>query len=187
MEDPATGRSGPECARAPSRSPVDVLTAALAGSQSTVTEVLEELVREPVLAHKLDQGETTAAEGNRLAVEPGHPLARRVTLIRGERSWRAYLYADTLIATDRLPSGTWRRLTTSNDPIGRVIAEDGLPMTRVGVTPERQPLRLRPPGWTGEPIYARRYRLDIASQPVMEIAEWFLPDLNDFLGGDRSM
>lgn len=187
MEDLGTERSGRQRARAPYRPPIDVLTIALSDPQATVTEVLEGLVREPVLAHKLDQGKTTAAEGNCLGVEPGHPLARRVTVLRGERSSRAYLYADTLIVTGRLPSATWRRLTKSNDPIGRVIVEDGLPMTRVGVTPEQRSLQLRPTGWTGEPIYARRYRLDIGPQPVMEIAEWFLPDLTDFLTGDRSV
>jgi chorismate-pyruvate lyase len=185
MEDRATGKTGSPPARARCRSPVDVLTAALSEPGATVTEVLEDLVREPVVAHKLDQGETTAAEGNRLAVEPGHPLARRVTVLRGARSSRPYLYADTLIVTGRLPVGTWRRLARSNDPIGRVIVEDGLPLTRVGITPE--PRSFGPPatGWIGQPIYARRYRLDIGSEPVMEIAEWFLPDLTDFLTGGR--
>jgi chorismate-pyruvate lyase len=184
MEDLGTERSGSRRVREPSRPAVDVLVGALADPQKTVTEVLEDLVREPVTAHKLDQVETTAADGNRLAVEPGHALTRRITLLRGERSSRSYLFADTLVVTSRLPTETWRRLAEGNDPIGRVIVEDGLPMTRVDVTPEGRPLASRSLGVTGEFIYARRYRLDIGYEPVMDIAEWFLPHLADFLSGD---
>jgi len=184
MEDLGTERSGIRRVQEPSFPAVDVLVGALADPQKTVTEVLEDLVQEPVTAQKLDQVETAAADGNRLAVEPGHALTRRVTLLRGERSSRSYLFADTLIVTSRLPPETWRRLAEGNDPIGRVIVEDGLPMTRVGVTPEGRPLVSRSLGVTGEFIYARRYRLDIRYEPVMDITEWFLPDLTDFLSGD---
>ena len=185
MEDLETERSGTRRVRAPSLPAVNVLVGALADPQKTVTEVLEDLVKEPVTAHKLDHVETTAADGNCLSIEPGHPLTRRVTLLKGERSSRSYVFADTLIVTTRLPQETWRRLAEGNDPIGRVIVEDGLPMTRADVTPEGRPLVSRSLGVTGEFIYARRYRLDIRYQPVMDIAEWFLPDLTDFLSGDR--
>lgn len=187
MEGLGTERSTPWAppTRRPPQPPVDVLVRWLADPTTTVTEVLEELVREPVVAHKLDQAETTATTGNCLAVEPGHPLARRVAVLRGERSSRPYLYADSLIVTSRLPPKTWRRLAEGDDPIGRVIVEDALPMTRADVTLGRRPFEPRPPGLAGEPIYARRYRLDIRREPVMDIAEWFLPDLTGFLGGDR--
>ncbi|MGB7049983.1 MAG: hypothetical protein WBG41_00285 [Acidimicrobiales bacterium] len=184
MEELGTERNGTQRVRRPSLPAAEVLVAALANSQKSVTEVLEDLVTEPVTAHKLDQVETTATDGNCLAVEPGHPLTRRVALLRGERSSRSYLFADTLIVTSRLPPETWRRLAEGNDPIGRVIVEDGLPMTRVDVTPEGRPLVSRSLGGTEEFIYARRYRLDIRYEPVMDIAEWFLPNLTDFLGGD---
>jgi chorismate-pyruvate lyase len=184
MEDLGTERSAIRRVREPSRPVLHALLGALADPQKTVTEVLEDLVKEPVTAHKLDQVETTAADGNRLAVEPGHALTRRVTLLRGQRSSRSYLFADSLIVTSRLPPETWRRLAEGSDPIGRVIVEDGLPMTRVDVTPEGRPLVSRSPGVTGEFIYARRYRLDVGHEPVMDIAEWFLPNLTDFLSGD---
>jgi chorismate-pyruvate lyase len=184
MEDLGTERSGIRRVQEPSFPAVDVLVGALADPQKTVTEVLEDLVQEPVTAQKLDQVETAAADGNRLAVEPGHALTRRVTLLRGERSSRSYLFADTLIVTSRLPPETWRRLAEGNDPIGRVIVEDGLPMTRMDVTPESRPLVTRSLRATGEFIYARRYRLDIRYEPVMDIAEWFLANLTDFLSAD---
>jgi chorismate-pyruvate lyase len=185
MDDVGTIGSRSEGSPSSPRPPVDVLIDALADPGATVTEVLQRLVGEPVVAHKLDQIQTTARAHNRLDVAPGHPLARRVTVLRGERSCRPYLYAETLIVTGRLPPETWRRLVDGNDPIGRVIVEDRLAMTRVGITSERPSFEERPLGVTGDPIYARRYRLDIGTDPVMEIAEWFLPDLTDFLSRDR--
>jgi chorismate-pyruvate lyase len=180
-----TETSGTPHLRRPSDSAVALLVAALAAPTKTVTEVLEDLVKEPVTADKLDQVETTATDGNRLSVEAGYPLTRRVTLLRGERSSRLYLFADTLIVTSRLPRETWQRLEESTDPIGRVIVEDGLSMARADITPERRPLGPRSLGFTGDFLYARRYRLDIRCEPVMEIAEWFLPDLTDFLDAQR--
>lgn len=185
VEDLGTETSGTPPLRRPSDSAVAVLVAALAEPTKTVTEVLEDFVKEPVTADKLEQVGTTATDGNPLSVEAGYPLTRRVALLRGERSSRPYLFADTLIVTSRLPHDTWQRLAESNDPIGRVIVEDGLSMARADITPEGGPLGPRPLGFTGEFLYARRYRLDIRCEPVMEIAEWFLPDLTHFLDGHR--
>jgi chorismate-pyruvate lyase len=183
VEDQGTETSGIPRLRPPSDRAAAALVEALADPTKTVTEVLEDLVKEPVTADKLDQVDTTATDGNRLSVEAGYPLTRRVTLLRGERSSHPYLFADTLIVTSRLPHETWRRLADGNEPIGRVIVEEGLSMERADITPEGRPLGPRPLEFTGEVLYARRYRLDIRCEPVMEIAEWFLTGLAEFLGG----
>ncbi len=108
-------------------------------------------------------GRDDGDRGQRLAVEPGTRWPAESPSCGESDRPAPYLYADTLIVTGRLPPGTWRRLTTSSDPIGRVIAEDGLPMARVGITPERRSLQLRPTGWTGEahlrPALSARHRI----------------------------
>jgi chorismate-pyruvate lyase len=176
---PRRGRAG----RGLGRPSADLLIEALAGMQGTVTEFLESVAKEPVFAEKLDQVETTATRRTCLAVEVGHPLIRRVTILRGQRSLRRYLYADTVIVTDRLPVETWERLQQSSDPIGRVLLEHDLTTQRVDLPRRRSDDTGRRSGITDGFIYGRRYRLDIGPEPVMEISEWFLPDLEDCLVG----
>ena len=165
----------------PSRPAATVLADALAEFRGTATEFLEDLVREEIYADKLVQVETTAASPNRLSLEDGHPLTRRVTFLRGRRTSHTYLYAETLLVTSRLPWMTTRRLATSSDPIGRVIVEQGLTVARANLAPIPRPLERPLPKDVLAFIYTREYQIEIGGLPVMEISEWFLPSLEDFL------
>jgi chorismate-pyruvate lyase len=165
----------------PSRSATGVLSEALAGLQVTVTEFIEDLVNEPLFADKVEQFEMAATSLNRLFVEPGLPLMRRATLLRGKLSSREYVYAETSLVPSRLPSKARERLKQSSDPIGRIIVDCGVRVRRVNLA-----LIDPAPGCPStklarEFIYARRYRIDVEDQPAMDISEWFLPDLAEFL------
>jgi chorismate-pyruvate lyase len=164
-----------------SRAPADVLIEVLAELRGTVTEFLEHLVQEPIFADKLDEFETTATNGNRLCVEPGHPLLRRLTVLRGRRSSRGYLCADTLLVMDRLPRETRRRLRESHDPIGRVIVDHGLSVERVNLTPIPLSPQDRQSNIADEFIYARQYQIEFGGRPVIDVSEWFLSHLADLL------
>jgi chorismate-pyruvate lyase len=158
------------------------LERALQVVSGTVTAFLEDLTGEVVEADNLERGTTYATVPNGLNVGAGHPLAWRKAVLRGRSSARAYLYAESLIVPDRLPEGTYRRLKTTSDPIGRVLAERGFPITRaVLATPDRTAAIARsgPDHSVSAAIYARRYRIDSSGMPVMLIDEWFLQDLRD--------
>lgn len=181
VEHLGAGRITSQPDTGPSRPAATVLADALTEFRGTVTEFLEDLVKEQIYADKIMQVETAAASPNRLSLEGGHPLARRVAVLRGRRTSRAYLYAETLLVTSRLPLMTMRRLETSCDPIGRVIVEEGLTVARTSLAPIPRPLEHRLPKDALAFIYSREYRIDVGGLPVMEISEWFLPGLEDFL------
>ena len=176
VEHVGTGRIMSPRHSGPTRSATLLLAEALTGLQGTVTEFLEGLVKERVYADKLEQVQTTASSANRLSVELGHPLTRRIVLLRGQESSLAYLYAETLLVSSRIPWTTRNRLETSTDPIGRVLAEQGCALTRVPLPSEREY-----PKAIDHFILAREYRVDLGGFPVMEISEWFLPALEDFI------
>ena len=94
------------------------------------------------------------------------------------------MQAESLIALSRLPSCVCERLEATNDPIGRILAEEGLEFTRSALSapqaPVTSPLNCAasaPP----ETLLARTYRVDLDGVPVMVISEWFLHSLEPFL------
>ena len=176
VEHVGTGRISSPGTWASTRPAKLFLIEALAELHGTVTAFLEDLVKERVYADKLEQVQTTASSANRLSVGIGHPLTRRTVLLRGQESSTAYLYAETLLVSSRIPWTTRNRLEISTDPIGRVLAEQGFMLTRVPLPTER-----RFPKAIDHYILARDYRVDLSGSPVMEISEWFLPALENFI------
>jgi chorismate-pyruvate lyase len=112
-----------------------------------------------------------------LGVGKGRHLLRRTVVLRGRRSAKPYLYAESLLVPGRLPDVFFRRLETTVDPIGRILAEEGIAFTRIPLPgPDKRKLAVDgdacpPPD--GCPL-ARAYRVDVAGVPVMVITEWFL-------------
>jgi len=159
-----------------STSSADLIAAALAESRLTVTEFIEDLIGEPIVADKLGQSETSAGDENGLGVEAGHTLLRREVLLRGRRSLRPYVHAESWLVPDRLPQTLLERLELTDKPIGRVLVEEQLPYVRVEVVPIHQSDRS-----AYEVVYARHYRIELGNRPVMRIVEWFLNSLTPYL------
>jgi chorismate-pyruvate lyase len=155
------------------------LSVALAGFAGTVTELLEQLVGEPIDADRRVQTTVAADADNPLAVEAGAPVVRRAAVLYGRTTGRAYVYAESIIAADRLPAEVERRLATSSDPIGRLLVERGLTVARTSLGPVGPVELVADPGLAeavGSVVHARRYRIDVAGEPLMAISEWFLAD-----------
>jgi chorismate-pyruvate lyase len=95
------------------------------------------------------------------------------------------VYAESVIVTSRLPAGFGDRLETGNDPIGRILAMEGIEATRRALAePDRliQAGSSEPPVAFGDYLLVRTYRLDdVTETPLMAITEWFLPALTPFL------
>jgi chorismate-pyruvate lyase len=156
------------------------LRAALDRTSGTVTDFLERLVGENIDAHTHHHDIVEAHKANALRVEEGEPLLHRAATLRGRASGCSYVYAESVIVVDRLPTGFCHQLETSTDPIGRILGEMGIAVTRQGVGEDVVP-RQNGDVKVGDSLFARTYRIDSEQTPVMIINEWFLKTLIPFL------
>ncbi|HXW35722.1 MAG TPA: hypothetical protein VEJ87_14175 [Acidimicrobiales bacterium] len=165
------------------RSPDEILAAKLEETQFSVTEFLEDLVKERVFADVISQVSTREKPNSYFAGSPPDVVfVRREALLRGRRSRLAYVYARTLYLAAALPPSARNDLQETDDPIGAVIVRHGLRVERERVCVEPP---LLPFDWDNETsIYARRYGVKIAGKPAMQISEWFLSNLVVFLSAD---
>ena len=159
------------------------LVAALESTNETVTDFLEQLVGEGIDAVAHHHHRVGAPGSNDLQAEEGEPLLERAATLRGRRSGSPYVYAESVIAIDRLPMSFRLRLESSLDPIGRILRDLHIPVSRRnlgnpgGFSDARASGVLRVDGY----LHARTYRIDSESMPLMVITEWFLKSLDPFL------
>jgi chorismate-pyruvate lyase len=157
------------------------LRAALDGTSGTVTDFLEQLVGEKIDAHTHRHDIVGAHNANGLGVEEGEPLLHRAATLRGHTSECSYVYAESIIVVGRLPTGFFNQLETSTDPIGRILEEMGIAVTRQGVgEPDGVP-RPNSDVTVTDYLLVRTYRIDSEQTPVMIVTEWFLKTLIPFL------
>jgi chorismate-pyruvate lyase len=160
------------------------LEAALSRASGTVTDFLEQLVCEPIDAGGRRHETTMADASNALKVPEGQPLLMRSAVLQGRSSGCSFVYAESLLVPGRLPERFRRRLQSGSDPIGRILREEGIPVTREPVVPSGQSFVSVLSGTdtaVGDCLLARTYRVDTEGVPVMIITEWFLSSLERFL------
>jgi chorismate-pyruvate lyase len=156
---------------------------ALQRAKGTVTEFLEHLAGEPIDADILSQIAGPAGHDNSLGLESDTELVRRTVLLTGRISGRRFVYAESAIAMERLPTSARRRLESSRDPIGRVLAMHRLevrrepvagPVVAVGNTARIIDL-------LDKAALSRRYRITLGSDPAIVVSEWFLQTVPEAL------
>ena len=108
---------------------------------------------------------------------------------RARASGRAYVYAESILVPSRLSDRFRLRLDSTSDPIGRILDDEALVVTRSPLCgPDRPdvsvPAGTRPP--TGDVLLSRSYRIDAGAVPVMVISEWFLSSLSSYFPDGRS-
>jgi chorismate-pyruvate lyase len=162
--------------------PSEVLATALSTLDGTVTDLLESLAHEPIVADKLSQEERIAISGNLMDLVPGEPVLHRFALLRGQRTHRRFVYADTEIAIRRLPDGVVDRLKHTDHPIGRVLDEHCVARLRLDLPTEDS---APPPSVSEDVVLTRRYRFEIGGQPAVVIQEWFLRSAADLVVDTR--
>jgi chorismate-pyruvate lyase len=159
------------------------LRAALESTNGTVTDFLEQLVGEGIDAAAHSHRMIAARLPNDLEAAPGEPLLQRAATLRGRGSGSPYVYAESVIVRDRLPTRFLLRLESSTDPIGRILQETGIAITRKSLF---EPLgfdscRLNRGVNVVPYLFARTYRIDSQQVPLMIVTEWFLEALRPFL------
>ncbi len=159
----------------------DVVATTLAHGTATVTELLEHLAGEPIEADILHQREVPAGVANPLGLPAASRTIHRAVLLTGGTTGRVFVYAESVIAPDRLPPAACLRLETSRDPIGRVLVDHHLDVNRqwLGTTAAVEHPDQRIAALIGGAVQSRRYRITVGRQPTMIVSEWFLPSVSD--------
>ena len=159
------------------------LRAALENTNGSVTEFLEHLVGESIDARAHHHHVIVAPASNGLNAPEGEPLLQRAATLCGRTSGSAYVYAESLIVTNRLPTRFCHRLESSIDPIGRILNEMGIAVTRTNLVEPDALTVSRPAGdaMARDYLLARTYCIESKRTPLMVVTEWFLKTLSPFL------
>lgn len=152
----------------------------LLGTDGTVTHILEAFADEPIEVVKLDQrldGPTDADAA--LDVPRDARVLRRQVVLRTRRSKAVLLYAEAVIAPDRLPLELLSGLLDTDKPIGRLLAEHRLETFREVLVVDREPAGLCAVHFDGDAdaeLIFRTYRILSRGAPIMLITEKFPAD-----------
>jgi chorismate-pyruvate lyase len=143
----------------------------LVDTHDTVTQFLEVLTGESLLADVVRQELVRAGPDNGLGVAAGQSVTHRIAVLRGRATDRAYVYAESIFAPERLPEQVGAQLEGTDDPIGRILVAHGLKLTRESLPELEADPQLE---FVDEVAFTRTYRLMIDGSPVFAIREWFL-------------
>ncbi len=146
-------------------------------TDGTLTEILEAYFAERIALVKLSQQMIAATASHALLDPiPGETLIARKILLQGARSRSNYVYAESLVAVDRLAPSFRDALLTSDTPLGRLWLEHKLEtfklMHEVSCRPANS-LAHYFESREEEPLLARTYRVISAGRVVMVISEYF--------------
>jgi len=146
-------------------------------TDGTVTEILEAYLWEAIQIVKLYQDAIeTDASVPYLDIGQHSPALIRKVILRGKCSHKNYIYAESIVARDRLDERIQRGLTETQKPVGQLMLEARLETYREILT-----CRLEPAAEVGEyfdiapgaNLISRTYRVFANRQPFMLITEKF--------------
>ncbi len=160
------------------------LERSLLESPDTVTQFIEKLTGEPLVADVLGRYPVPANGEDGLAIPAGQPLTQRVAVLKGHTTGRAYVYAESTFVAERLPQQTRARLEETSDPIGRVLVAHGLKLGRESLPPPHPvggEARTTFSAFASQIVWSRAYRLLVDDRPLFAIREWFLRSVLDAL------
>jgi len=106
-------------------------------------------------------------------------MGRRV-LLQGERTCANHVYAESVIAIDRIEAPLRQGLLTSEEPIGRIWQANRLETFKEIIWLQREPAGRRSRYFQVDPdsrLLVRTYRVYSQKAPVMLITEYFAPFL----------
>ena len=149
-------------------------------TDGTVTKILEAAADEPMevvkLVHALD---TSNADDLDLLVGGERVLRRRV-LLRGRLSGGTYLYAEAVVAVDRVDPAILDALVATDKAIGVLLAERRTETFREVLRIDREPAGPAAAHFGVDPtaeLVFRTYRIVVRGRPVVLITEKFPADL----------
>ena len=151
-------------------------------SDGTVTDMLQGLCRERIMARKLTQNVQPApCQIDPLDLASGGSLMRRSVVLQGFETGTNYIYADSSIAIDRLDVGFREALLNSDTPIGRLWRDRRLEVFKeiTGISRVRSDRASKHFGTSSqESVLVRTCRVFVSGVPAMLITEYFGPALS---------
>ncbi|MEB3318577.1 MAG: chorismate pyruvate-lyase family protein [Cyanobacteriota bacterium] len=146
-------------------------------TDGTVTEILEAFSGESIRVVKLHQDVSILERAvASLELPWGEPVLRRSILLQGHMSLVHFLYADSIIALDRLTEGVRDGLLTSKKGIGMLILEQRIETFKEILDCGIEPAAGLAEYFQVEPeasIIHRTYRMLSGGRPIMVITEKF--------------
>jgi chorismate-pyruvate lyase len=146
-------------------------------TDGTLTEILEAAFLERIELVKISQRMLPQDQAHpELASSPAEILLERRIVLRGASSGRNYVYAESVIAVDRLSPALRHGLLSSDVALGRLWLAHKLETFK-----ELREIVFRPAGELSRhldcaadaPLLARTYAVISSGRPVMIIAEHF--------------
>lgn len=146
-------------------------------TDGTVTNVLEALSGEAIALVKLSQSyDLSPTEDPDLRTVEGESLIRRRILLRGRRSGRNYVYAESVILVNRLHPRLCNDLIETDNPVGKLLVQSRIETFREFVSWGFEPagdiaghFGLR----EDDQLISRTYRVFAQRAPIMVITEKF--------------
>ena len=152
----------------------------LVGTDGTLTHMLEAYADEPIEVEKLFQAYDTATERDAaLALARGARVLRRRVVLRGRHSGRNLLYAEAVVAVERVSASFLDDLMRTDKPLGVLLRDH-----RTETLREILAVGFEPAGSSGvhfgigpddEAVF-RTYRVVAATHPIIAITERFPAD-----------
>jgi chorismate-pyruvate lyase len=146
-------------------------------TDGTLTEILEATFLERIRLMKVSQQTISSTAAHiHVAPDPGEALLERKIVLRGEGSNRNYVYAESIIAINRLPASLRNELVSSDVSLGRLWLEHKLEtfkeLLEVKSVQAGKLCEHFDCGNSGA-VLVRTYRVHSAAMPVMVISEYF--------------
>lgn len=167
-------RSGKTMLADPSLSPLQRI---LLSTDGTIVQLLEAWFDDPIVLAGHHQS-ISGVDGTDRDLQPtgDERVLRRRVLLQGRRTGRNYIYADTAIVLDRLPSALRDDLLTTSEPIGRLLHVHRVETLREVLRTGRRPAASLAGEFgidSADDLLYRVYRVVAKGKPVMQIAEHF--------------
>lgn len=146
-------------------------------TDGTVVQLLEAWFDDPIslAGHQQFTTPVGPTDGDLEPME-GETVLRRRVLLRGSRTQRNYVYADTAIVLDRLEATLRDALLSTSEPIGRLLQTYRIETMREVLHTGRRPAAALAAAFgidSADELLFRVYRVVSGGRPIMLIAEHF--------------
>lgn len=146
-------------------------------TDGTLTEILEAYLFEKIRIVKLSEGIVSIAQDiPSLAIKQGNEVIERKVLLQGKISRKNFIYAESILVTERLDEKFKTELLHSKTPLGRLWLEHKLETFKEIIdTAEETADKLLAyfPLQPEDKVFSRTYRVFSQRQPLMTITEKF--------------
>jgi chorismate-pyruvate lyase len=148
-------------------------------TDGTITPILEACTGEPMHAVRLSQTVGPCGWSDpQLELGRRQPVLRRSVLVQGSRSGIDYVYAESVIALERIGAGLRDELLFTDRPIGRLLRDHRVETFKEILVSGPEPAGPSAAHFAVDPMQplpSRTFRLLCANDPIMRITERFSP------------